>query len=70
METTTAALLTNVTSTKIKGYVQHFEKEISMQINLFTEKLSQCFYRTVYEHRVLHIEATGNMVKIDFTKEY
>ena len=64
METTTAALFTSVPASKIKGYVQHFEKELSLQISLFTEKQLDCLHRTPYEHRILHIDATGNMVKV------
>ena len=64
MSTTIDAFHTSIQSAKIKGYVQHFEKDLTLQISLFSEQQFECLFRTPYEQRVLHIDATGNLVKV------
>ena len=58
------AYRSSLNSPKIKGYIQHFEKDISLQISIYSDLQFQCLYRTIYGHRVLHVDATGNLVKV------
>ena len=65
MSTTIATFQASILRSKIKGYVQSFERDVSLQVSLFFEPQFECLFRTPYDQRVLHIDATGNLVKVN-----
>ena len=61
----TAASTFKVTvGTKLKGYIQNIETFNSLAVTCFTEKQLQCLFKTNYRDRILHIDATGSLVKV------
>ena len=63
MSTAIAAFNASVKASKILGCVQHFEKDGHLQISCFSDKQLECLYKTPYDKRILHVDATGSLVK-------
>jgi hypothetical protein len=64
LSTTMSAFKVSIPANHLKGYIQHIEKDERLEITIYSENQLNCLYRTPYEDRVLHIDATGSQVKI------
>ena len=53
------------TGTKLPGYIQNFEKDNGLEIALYSEKQFECIKMTPYKDSILHIDATGGLVKLN-----
>ena len=59
-----ATFKATVTGRKLSGYIQNIERDGHLQITIFSEKQLECLYKTPYNSRICHIDATGCQIKI------
>ena len=64
LSTAMATFKATISAKHLKGYIQNFEKDGKLEITIFSEKQLDCLFKTPYDDRILHIDATGSQVKI------
>ena len=64
LSTAMATFKAAIPAKNLKGYIQNIEKDGHLEITVFSEKQYECLFKTPYNDRVLHIDATGSQVKV------
>ena len=54
-----------MTSKIVRGFVQKIVNYPYFFMNCFNESQLKCFKQTPYEERILHLDATGGLLKIN-----
>jgi hypothetical protein len=72
LSATSAAFDVAIKSKKMHGFIQNIERDKYFEISMYTEKQFECLNKTPYEDRILHIDATGGLVKVSnkFTDQH
>ena len=61
---TALAFRSSVPAKKLKGYIQHTETIMALEISCFSQLQLECLNNTPDVDRVLHLDATGSLVKL------
>lgn len=62
--TTSATYRSSLNNKKLNGYIQHTETDSSLEITTYSQLQFECLAKTVYEDRIMHIDATGQLVRV------
>ena len=62
---TIATFNVTIAAKKLKGYIQNYNSSPDLTIYCFMEKQLECIHKTEYDDRILHVHATGSLVKIN-----